>query len=59
MYYAILTCIDSNMFLYFQLHLVHLNKKYASLSDGLNNPDGLAVLGVLFKVRKTVNICVV
>ena len=47
------------MFLYFQLHLVHLNKKYSSLSDGLNNSDGLAVLGVLFKVHKTVNICVV
>ncbi|GCB73919.1 carbonic anhydrase 4a [Scyliorhinus torazame] len=32
-----------------ELHIVHQNKKYTSLSEALNQPDGLAVLGFLFE----------
>ncbi|XP_028400293.1 carbonic anhydrase 1-like [Dendronephthya gigantea] len=35
-----------------ELHLVHLNSKYASVSVGLTKSDGLAVLGVLLKQGK-------
>ena len=31
-----------------ELHLVHHNIRYASLEDAINQPDGLAVIGILF-----------
>eukprot|EP00095_Tigriopus_kingsejongensis_P010066 maker-scaffold99_size374999-snap-gene-2.30 protein:Tk10066 transcript:maker-scaffold99_size374999-snap-gene-2.30-mRNA-1 annotation:"glycosyl-phosphatidylinositol-linked carbonic anhydrase" len=38
-----------------ELHLVHYNKKYDSLMDALPHPDGLAVLGVMFKLSMLPN----
>lgn len=37
-------------FLYFQLHLVHWNTKYASFGEAASQPDGLAVVGVFLQV---------
>ncbi len=33
-----------------EMHLVHFNKKYGSVSEAVKHDDGLAVLGVLLKV---------
>jgi len=33
-----------------EMHLVHYNQKYGSVSEAVNHDDGLAVLGVLIKV---------
>lgn len=33
-----------------ELHFVHYNKKYGSLGNATNHPDGLAVLGVFVEV---------
>lgn len=36
-----------------ELHIVHFNKsKYATISDAVNQPDGLCVLGMLIEVGK-------
>ena len=32
------------------MHIVHFNTKYASLGDAVQQPGGLAVLGVMFEV---------
>lgn len=37
-------------FIYFQLHLVHWNTKYASFGEAASQPDGLAVVGVFLQV---------
>jgi len=33
-----------------ELHLVHWNTKYSSFSEAVDHPDGIAVLGIFFKV---------
>ncbi|RWS05877.1 Carbonic anhydrase 7-like protein [Dinothrombium tinctorium] len=38
-----------------ELHLVHVNTKYKTLEEALGNPDGLAVLAVLYKVSRKIN----
>lgn len=37
--------------IYFQLHLVHWNTKYANFGEAASQPDGLAVVGVFLKVN--------
>lgn len=34
-----------------EMHLVHFNQKYGSVSEAVNHYDGLAVLAVLIEVR--------
>ena len=36
--------------LIFQLHIVHFNERYPSLSEAADKSDGLAVLGLFFVV---------
>lgn len=36
-----------------ELHLVHLNSKYESMDEASEQPDGVAVLGILFEVNVT------
>ncbi|UYV78013.1 CA14 [Cordylochernes scorpioides] len=38
-----------------ELHVVHYNTKYASFGKAVGKPEGLAVVGVLFEVRKKDN----
>lgn len=38
-----------------ELHIVHLNSRYKSIAAAKSDPNGLAVLGVLFKVVETDN----
>ncbi|XP_078523973.1 carbonic anhydrase 15-like [Lissotriton helveticus] len=38
-----------------ELHIVHLNSKYKSIAAAKADPNGLAVLGLLFKVVETDN----
>ncbi|XP_069071293.1 carbonic anhydrase 15-like [Pleurodeles waltl] len=38
-----------------ELHIVHLNSKYTNIAAAKANADGLAVLGLLFKVVETDN----
>ncbi|KAK3587340.1 hypothetical protein CHS0354_036504 [Potamilus streckersoni] len=33
-----------------ELHIVHFKEEYGSIAEALNHPDGLAVLGFMFKV---------
>ena len=33
-----------------EMHLVHMNSKYNDITEALAQPDGLAVLGVMFIV---------
>jgi len=47
-----------------EMHIVHLNERYASLEEAVQYPDGLAVLGVMFKKaevffqkKKTLTFC--
>ena len=35
-----------------ELHLVHKNTKYKDLTEALGHDDGLAVVGILFKVTQ-------
>ena len=34
----------------FQVHLVHYNTAYSDLDEAADKPDGLAVLGIMFRV---------
>jgi hypothetical protein len=34
-----------------EAHFVHYNTRYASVEEAANQPDGLAVVGILFDVR--------
>ncbi|KAL3858194.1 hypothetical protein ACJMK2_012798 [Sinanodonta woodiana] len=36
-----------------ELHIVHFKEEYGSVTEALNHPDGLAVLGFMFKVSST------
>jgi len=38
-----------------EMHLVHYNQKYGSFEDAVDKPDGLLVLGVLYKVRTSLS----
>jgi len=38
-----------------EMHIVHRNKKYATIGEALNHPDGAAVLGFFFNVSETQN----
>lgn len=38
-----------------ELHLVNYNSKYGSLGEALSQPDGIAVLGILYQVRFYIN----
>ena len=47
--------IDSTCYLAFQLHVVHWNAdKYSTFVEAARQPDGLAVLAVFLKVRKSI-----
>ncbi|KAH8311351.1 hypothetical protein KR044_005742 [Drosophila immigrans] len=35
-----------------EMHIVHRNKKYATIGEALNHPDGAAVLGFFFNVSE-------
>ncbi|XP_011194505.2 carbonic anhydrase 2 isoform X2 [Zeugodacus cucurbitae] len=37
-----------------EMHIVHMNNKYGSVEEAREYEDGLSVIGVLFKVEKTV-----
>ena len=37
------------------MHLVHYNKRYGSLTEAVNYPDGLAVIGVMIEVNNRNN----
>ena len=41
----------------FQLHFVHQTLKYQAISDALEDPYGLAVLGVFAKVGADIHSC--
>lgn len=36
-----------------EMHIVHRNKKYATIGEALNHPDGAAVLGFFFNVSES------
>ena len=38
------------LYLFWQLHFVSYNTKYADILDALNHDDGLAVLGLFIQV---------
>ena len=40
------------LFLFWQLHFVSYNTKYADILDALNHEDGLAVLGLFIQVTR-------
>ena len=35
-----------------EMHLVHYKTEYGSVGEGINHPDGLAVLSVLFVISE-------
>lgn len=36
-----------------EMHIVHRNTKYSDVSEAVNHPDGIAVLGIMFKIVNT------
>ncbi|XP_017846205.1 carbonic anhydrase 15 [Drosophila busckii] len=38
-----------------EMHIVHRNRRYSDVTEALNHPDGIAVLGVMFKVKERPN----
>lgn len=38
-----------------EMHLVHYNRRYGSLTEAVNYPDGLAIIGVMIEVSDTDN----
>ncbi|XP_034484398.1 carbonic anhydrase 2-like [Drosophila innubila] len=36
-----------------EMHIVHRNTRYSDVSEALNHPDGIAVLGIMFKIVNT------
>ncbi|ESO96281.1 hypothetical protein LOTGIDRAFT_66515, partial [Lottia gigantea] len=38
-----------------EMHIVHYNTKYGTLTNAKSQPDGLAVLGVMFEISETDN----
>ena len=42
--------MQDNVLILLQVHLVHYNTKYASLTEAVDKPDGLAVLGSIISV---------
>ncbi|XP_059488827.1 carbonic anhydrase-like [Neocloeon triangulifer] len=45
----------NNFFFELEGHFVHYNTKYGSVAEALHHPDGLAVVGVLFKGVESAN----
>ena len=40
----------NEIFVLLQIHLVHMNEKYATFADALEHQDGLAVVGAFLQV---------
>jgi len=38
-------------FIPLQMHIVHFKQSYVTITEALNHPDGLAVVGFFFEVK--------